>query len=114
MPGTPFSIQNIFGFDSADISSSACNIGLTCCTAQNNKHNQASVEKHFDTAAAAVQDLLEAGSHYEALVMFVKAFSTLMFCLDELEDAASYLRLIMEYLEVHLRANGVNDMPLLQ
>ncbi len=104
----------MLGFDCADISSSTCNIGLTCCTAQHNKHNQASEEKHFDTATAAVQELLKAGSHYEALVMFVKAFSTSMFCLDELEDAADCLLLIMEYLEVRLRADGVNDMPLLQ
>lgn len=61
-----------------------------------------------------MQELLKAGSHYEALVMFVKAFSTSMFCLDELEDAADCLMSIMECLEDHFRADGVKGMPLLQ
>jgi hypothetical protein len=109
MPGTPFSIRDMSGFGFAGIST--CNIGLTCCTAQYNKHSQASVKTHFDTAAAAVQDLLAAGNHNGALVKFVQAFSTSMFCLDELEDAADCLMSIMECLEDHFRAEG---MPLLQ
>ncbi len=35
-----------------------------------------------------------------------------MFCLDE--NAAEYLMLIMENFDRCLRADGVNDMPLLQ
>ncbi len=49
-----------------------------------------------------MQELLKAGSHFEAPVMFVKAFSTSMFCLDGLEDAADCLMSIMECLEDQL------------